>query len=250
MRETGANVAAFLARVRREQRERTMGRRRAGTFGVRSTTPPTFQAAGVFADGTGDISPEWPAHQAADIGLLFVVTLNEAVATPADWNAVANGNQGVGVAAGTSATRLQVFWRRAASAAETAALVLDGGARQGGVILTFRGCAPSGDPINASAGDASADANTTPVSIPGATTTVANCLVVAACSKHKSAGTQSGEANASLTSLTERFDFGASTEFVAVVTGIKAAAGLYSATTATLASSSRQAHVSLALLPA
>ena len=220
--------------------------------GATAAPVPQFQAAGTLVQGSGNISPAWPAHAANDIGLLFVVSANQAVATPDTWNAVTNGSQGVGTggSAGT-ATRLQVFWRRATTAAEAAAAVLDGGVRQGGVILTFRGCVAVGDPVNISAGDATANANTTAVAIPGATTTLDRCLVVAAASNYLGANTQTGETNASLANLAERFDNGTGIEFVTVVTGVKAAAGTYSTTTATLSGGgSKQGRVSLALIPA
>lgn len=210
---------------------------------------PTFQAAGTLATGAGNISPAWPTHVANDIGLLFVATINQAVATPSGWNAVTNGSQGAGTGGSIGAAiRLQVFWRRALSNAESAAAVLDGGAGQDGLILTFRGCAASGDPINVAAGNA-ATSNATAVSIPGATTSGNNCLVVAACA-HYDLRTQSGEANASLAGLAERFDASGNFAGLSIVTGSLANAGAYSATTATLNNSSRQGRVSLALLPA
>jgi hypothetical protein len=222
-------------------------RRRVALGGARLTTPPAFQAAGAVTSGGGNISVPWPAHAAADIGLLFVGTSNEAVATPSGWNAVTNGSQGVGSGGSALSIRLQCFWRRAATAAEADAAVLDGGSGQTGVIVTFRGCVASGDPINVSAGNATVSAATA-VTIPGSTTTVANCLVVAITGAAGST-TQSAEANASLVNLTERVDVAAGVASIKVVTGDKLAAGVYDATTATLAASRQQGRVSLALLP-
>lgn len=217
---------------------------------------PMFVAAGAMAEGTGAISVTWPSHQALDIGLLFVETANQAVATPSGWNAVTNGSQGIGTAAGTTATRLQVFWRRADTGAQAAASVADSGAHTHGVILTFRGCATSGVPVNASAGSATTNANTTAVSFPSITTTVNNCLVVMAIANQTDTDTDGqigAVTNGSLTSITERFDQNDATQAdgggIAVITGIRATAGAVSSGTATLTTASRQGRVTLALLP-
>jgi hypothetical protein len=207
------------------------------------------------ASGLGALSVSWPSsHMADDIGLLVVETANEPIATPSGWTPVTNGSQGVGTAGSLTATGLQVFWKRAASGAEAAATAADPGDHWVGMIYTFRGCIATGDPINVSAGDASADVDSTAVIIPGATTTVNNCLVVALASWQTDIATaqQSGETNASLSSLIERDDGGTvngNGGGFSVVTGVLAVAGTYAATTATLATASRQARVSLALKP-
>ncbi len=230
-----------------------------GKQGV-AAVPPAFQAAGAIAAATGSSSASvaWPAHEAGDIGLLLVETPNNiAGLVITNWDAVPNGDQGVGTANGFAATRLQCFTRRALNNAEANASVSNGTFidHRLGVILTFRGCVASGNPVNISAGDASTDADASAVVIPGATTTVAQCLVVAICSRQTDSVTaaQSGEANADLTGVAERFDAGSiagNGGGFSVITGVKATAGPYGATTATLAPASRQARVSLALLPA
>jgi hypothetical protein len=203
--------------------------------------------------GSGVCSPNWPSHMIGDIGILLVETSNIGVsATPAGWNLLAN--QGVGVIDSATNTRLQVFWRRAASGAETSPNMDYSGDHVRAMIITVRGCISTGNPIDVSAGDTGGDVDSTSVVIPGATTTVPNCLVLAVASRHtdSSSAQQSGEVNASLSSLTERHDSGTSTANgggVAVVTGIKTTAGAYSATTATLLTAARQARVSFALKP-
>lgn len=218
------------------------------------TVPPAFVAVQTWTGSTGALSVAWPSHAAGDIGLLLVNTSNQTVATPSGWNAVTNGAQGVGAAGGGTAVGLQCFWRRATSVAEANADVADSGNHTNGTILSVRGCVASGDPINISAGDATSDADTTGVSIPGATTTIAQCFVVAiTCHSQGNACSQSGETNASLSGLTERLDAVVSLGFgggIKIVTGNKVDAGAYSATTATLSGARRQAHVSLALTPA
>jgi hypothetical protein len=225
-------------------------RQMVGGGGAAPFSGPAFQAAGTSASSAGAASVAWPAHQDKDVGVLFVATLNELVATPSGWNAITNGSQAIGTPAATTSISLQCFWRRATGAAEANAAIADAGASQGGVILTFRGCVATGDPVNASAGDATPDATSTSVVIPGATTTVDSCLVVAACG-HAGLNGQSSEANATLSGLIERFDGTTSaSNRLGVVTGAMATAGTYAATTATLSTAGRQGRVSFALKPA
>ncbi len=221
---------------------------------ARSSVPPTFQGTGASNGDVGDLLfVTWPTHVAGDIGLLGVETANQPVATPVGWSPVTNGSQGTGVAGDVAATCMQVFWRRALSAAEGNAIVLDGGDHQVARMITFRGCLASGDPIHVSAGNVEPSA-TTAVSIPGATTTVPNTMVVAFVSyATDGANALSGAANASLTGVTA----GTVTSTTSgnggglmSVRGVKATAGAYAATTGTLASATVQGRVSLALLPA
>lgn len=224
---------------------------------------PTFVAAGTLASGTGNINVGWPAgHQADDIGILFVETRNgsspsTAPGTPTNWNGI--GSIGVTNATTGLRTTLALFWRRATSSSESAASVTEasGADHSLGVICAFRGCITSGSPVHASTAVGNvANAATTAVSIPGSTTTLPRCLVVAACSRAEdgqAGGRFSGAANASLLNVTERFDAGAidgDGGGIIVVTGEKGSAGLYGATTGTLAGSTTQARVSIALLPA
>jgi hypothetical protein len=255
----GSNTSAeFLARVRREQRARVRERRMWLARGAAPYSGPAFQGLGGLGSNTSGntLFVTWPSHAANDIALAFVETANQAVATPSGWTAVSNGSQGVGTAGSVTATRLQVFWRRAASSSEsTLQFPAIPGDHANGIMMTVRGCITSGDPVDVSAGDTTTDADASAVSIPGATTTVDGCLVVAACSRQTASVTaqQSGEANAALSSLAERLDVGntlGNGGGLAVATGLKATAGAYGVTTATLSTASRQGHVSLALKPA
>ena len=215
--------------------------------------PPTFQAAGTMVKGTGAITPVWPAHQAGDVALLVVETANQAVtlSTPAGFVEVTNSPQGTGTAAGTAATRLAVYWKRATSSAEANPTVADSGNHQIATIITFRGVIASGNPWDVTAGNVASSASTA-VSIPGATTTVADTLVVAIVANGTDTPTAqtSGWTNASLTGLTERADSSTNSGNgggFGVATGVKATAGAYGATTATLTTSSVQGRISIAL---
>lgn len=215
---------------------------------------PVFQAAGTAVEGLSAISPAWPTHQADDIGLMFVETANQAIGIiPSGWAHVLSSPQGTGTAGGTAATQLTVLWKRATSSSEAALSIGDSGNHQVAQILTFRGCITTGDPWDVTAGDVASTADTA-VSIPGATTTVDECLIVLAVSNGTDISTAetSGWANAALANVLERADknttqgngggFG-------VATGEKATAGAFGATSATLVTSSVQGRLAIALKP-
>jgi hypothetical protein len=227
--------------------------------GGAAASGPAFQAAGLQSSAAtgGVIATAWPTHLANDIGLAFFETANQPVATPSGWNAIANGSQGVGTAGSVTGTCLQVFWRRAAGSSESN-INIAGASNTGdhiiSRIITVRGCIATGDPINVSAGDASSDADTTAMSIPGATTTVPNTLVVAAVSNQIDTGTAmviSSLANAQV-SLTQQATQNAAVGNGGgfnVLMGTMVSAGAYGVTTGTLATATRQGRVSFALLP-
>jgi hypothetical protein len=218
-----------------------------------AATAPNYQAAGSAVSGTGAISPAWPTHQSGDVALLIVESANQAISlsTPAGFVEVTNSPQGTGTAGGTAATRLAVYWKRATSSAESRPTVADSGNHQIARIVTFRGVTASGNPWDVTAGNVAATASAS-VSIPGATTTVANTLVVTivANATDTSSARTSGWTNSNLTGLTERIDNNTNSGNgggFGVATGVKATAGAYGTTTATLATSSVQARMSIAL---
>lgn len=215
---------------------------------------PTFVAAGTTVSGTGNVTPGIPAGaQADDIFLLFASTPNQVVAVPTGWAEAADSPQGSGTAGAGASTRITVLWRRA-TGSDTAPTLTDNWDNIIAVILAFRGCITTGDPWDVTAGDTGT--SSTSVSVPGDTTTVADCLIVIACSHTTdsvSATPQfSNWANADLANVTERID--ASTDSgngsgFGITTGEKASAGAYGATTATLATASAQGRMSIALKP-
>lgn len=131
----------------------------------------------------------------------------------------------------------------------TSPVVADSGDHQCGVISTFRGVYIGAAPTIGGHGVA---ATSTSVSIPGGTTTTADCLIAAYVAHAVDTSTPqcSAQANGSLTSVAEVFDntntagngggFG-------IATGIKATMGAYTATTATLATTSAQELYSVIL---
>lgn len=219
---------------------------------------PTFVAASAlgFTSGTGSVlTKSWPSHQAGDIGLLLVVTNNEAVsfASRNGFGLIGHPPEAQGAGGIAGSTRLDMYWCRARSSAMRAPrLWAPPLSMIGATILTFRGCIQTGNPWNSTFGNGG---DTAAVSIPISNTTVDECLIVAATTNatDTAVAQASGWTNASLTSVTERFDENSALGFgggISVATGIDAVAGSINAMTATLATASNQAHLSLALKPA
>jgi hypothetical protein len=214
---------------------------------------PTFVAAGAVATNTAAITPALPAGIAAnDILLLFLETANQAISISnqngGTWTEVTNSPQGTG------ATRLTVFWSRY-NGTQGVPTASDSGDHQTGRIIAIRGATTSGNPWDVTAGGVESTSDTSG-SIPGATTTVANTLVVAAIATDlpDATGTANFSAwtNANLTSVTERTDNTSKSGNgggLGIATGVKATAGAYGNTTVTAATSAVKGMMSIALKP-
>src|SRR2546428_85742 len=223
-----------------------------------SAAPPTYQAAGTIQASTSTtLSVPWPAHAIGDIGLLIIETQNQAVTlgtNAANWNPVTNSWQGTGTTNNTG-TRLTVFWSRATSTSMgNVGLTGTGMDHQIAQIITFRGVVATGNPWDVTAGDVTAS-TTTAVSIPGATTTVQDTLVVAIVSNGSdlSAAQIPGSfTNSDLSSVTKRQDNNTTQSGgggFTVATGSKALAGAYGPTSATPRFSSPPGPMSIPLRP-
>ena len=220
---------------------------------------PTFVAAGAVTSGTGTITPSLPVGiTTGDILLLFLETSNQAISISnqnnGTWTAVTNSPQGTGTAAGTTGARLTVFWSRY-NGTQGAPTASDSGDHQMGRIIAIRGAVSTGNPWDVTAGGVEA-ASDTSGSIPGATTTVGNTLVVVAIASAlpDATGTAnfSSWTNANLASVTERTDntvTAGNGGGLGVATGIKATAGAYGNTAVTLASSAYKGMMSVAIKP-
>jgi len=218
---------------------------------------PTFVAAGSVASSYNAITPALPGGIATnDILLLFLETANQAISISnqngGTWTEVTNSPQSVG--SGSSATRITVFWSRY-NGTQGAPTTSDSGDHQAGRIIAIRGATTSGDPWNVTAGGVEATADTSG-SIPGGTTTVANCLVVGAIatSLPDANGTSnfSAWANADLTSVTERTDNTRNSGNgggLGIATGVKATAGAYTTTGVTCGTATTKAMLSIANKP-
>lgn len=223
-------------------------------------TIPAVRAVGAVAAGTGTIVPGMPVGTLLnDILLLFVETANSPGFTVTGgtetWAEIPDSPQGTGNS--TTGAKLSIFWARASQDTPTSPTVSDSGDHQMGRIIAFSGCITSGNPYDVTApGTTDVSPGDTTVSIAGDTTTVADCLVIAATGQTGTA-TDTAEfsawTNASLSSLTERIDnrntVGTVGAALGVATGGKAAAGAYSATTATSADTAARVCISLALKP-
>jgi hypothetical protein len=216
---------------------------------------PTFVAAGSVAAGAGAVSPALPSGLAAgDVLLLFVENANQAASISNQnggaWAAVTGAQQGT--AGGTSSTQIIVFWSRY-NGTQGAPTVADSGDHQLTRIFAIRGAIASGNPWDVVSGGVESTSDTSG-SIPGATTSVSNTLVVVAVSASlpDANGTSqfSGWSNASLGGLTERTDNTANSGNgggLGIATATMAPAGAYGATAVTHANSAAKAFVSIAI---
>lgn len=217
---------------------------------VGAAAAPVFQAAGAKADGTGAVSPAWPAHQTGDIALLVVETGGGEPATLSNaqgFASVSGSPQGDNI--DINGTVVTVWWKRATSSSQLAPTVADAGNHTFAKIVTFRGAIAAGNPWDVTAGNATAGTGAATFAIPGGATTTPNTLVVAIAT-NDSGQSASGWTNPDLVGLTERVDeFSAlgNNGGLAIATGVKVTAGTYGATTGTLSATARQARMSIAL---
>lgn len=192
---------------------------------------------------------------ADDILLLYVETVTgNVLADPTGYLNVTDSPQDTAGTAATS-TKLYVWWKRAGGS-ETAPTVTSSGNHVLGRMVGVSGCITTGDPWDVTSGSVDTAA-TTAVSIPGDTTTVDECLCLAASASNLPDAISTTEfgapTNASLTSLTEQVDDTASVGNgggLHVVSGVKATAGVVSATTCTsVTTPNRRAYHFVALKP-
>lgn len=208
----------------------------------------------VSAGGTG-VSVPWPVGvETGDIGLLIgeSETWPLGLDTASGFVEVPDSPQNAGTSGAITASNLAVFWARAASGAPAAPVIDEPGDHVGARIVTFRGCAPTGDPWDVTAGNNNNGAADTSVTIPGDTTTVPETLIVAICSGSNDVSFAhfSGWANTGLDNLIERVDesnqTGAGSQHVVVV-GRKLTAGSFGSTTGVIDTATNQGRIMLAL---
>ena len=215
---------------------------------------PTFQAAGAAVTGTASVTPAWPAHAVDDVALLFVESTGGQAATLSTANgfaAVLNSPQSTG--GGATGTRITVFWARATSTMMASPVVADPGNHVYAQILTYRSVFASGNPWDVTGGGTKGAASMT-VTVTGVTTTVDSTLIVQAVARDDDLDTAefSAQTNVNLTSITERSDAGTLSGNgggFAVWDGGKATAGATGNTTATIAVSTVNAFLTIALRP-
>ena len=211
-----------------------------------------IRSRGIPTIGTVAITPALPVGwQEGDLLLTFVETWNQAV-TISGWT---EAGSSPAINAGTSPTRLTVFYKWATST-ESAPTTSDSGDHQIGQTVAIRGGIGSGNPFDVTASDSGG--NSASVSIVGATTTKANTLVLAACCTTRDPASSVEDAtfsswtNADLTDGVEVLDYlsniGAGGGF-GLWAGYKTSAGTYGTTTVTQANSAEYATWTAAIAP-
>jgi len=214
---------------------------------------PTFQAKGTLeASAISSITPDWPSHQAGDIGILIVESTGgqtPSLSTPQGFQLVTQSNTG----ATTSGTRLQVYWCRATSGSMSSPTVSMPGNHVMGLIFTIRGARAEGNPIAAYATNTKGSASTS-ITFPAVTTPYNDCLVFycAARDNDNASAAFSSASGGNTASQSERVDEGNTA-------GNGGGFGVYSGTLASLGSSgtlgatvtsSINAMVTIAIMPA
>jgi len=217
---------------------------------------PQVTGNGTAVSGAGSLTVAWPTHSAGHIGLLVIEIGGEgttlSITAPTGWAAV-TGSPVTDVAT-TAGSKLQVFWKRAASSAEGDVTVPDSGDHQLARIVTFSGCAPTGDPWDVVTTATKTTASTT-VTFPSVTTTVDEvlCVLIATRANDSASTTAFGTAAAMTSSLTNRSKSEAGTTSghgggFAVFVGEKATAGA-TGTSSTTCPSSTNAMMVIGLRP-
>ena len=213
---------------------------------------PTFHAAGTASGSTGVPTPTMPTFTAGDFILIVTESSStQDVGTITGYTQVTGSpvDDGSGSSAGNP--RLGVYWR-IAQAGDTVPTIPDSGNHTAVQLFSFSGV-DTGSPFS---GTPRTDFHSTSTSVsqPGLTTADADCLAVYVLGHAIDSLTAqlSGQANASLTSVTERGDFATNANQgggFAVTTGVKAVAGDTDFMTGTLAATSKQPMLSFALKP-
>jgi hypothetical protein len=211
---------------------------------------PTVVAVGAVSAviGTACAPGVHAGNLADDIQVLFVEAQNEPLNAITGFTRI--GSTAVVQATGM-VTDLSAFWKRSVGGDTAPSITSTPQNHLIARIVGVRGCVTSGSPVHISNTGLDNTTGTT-VTIPGATTTVADCLVFAAFSTGADSNTSqlSGSfTNAALGSITTQVNnwtnSGGGGGFAAC-SGTKAAAGAYGNTTATVTANTK-AMMSFAL---
>lgn len=199
---------------------------------------PTVVGVGAVAQGAAGITPAFPVGYSAvadDIALTFLeCESTDTVVIPSGWALITAQS----VTSGT-VTKLTAIYKRLVGG-DAAPAISDAGNHLVGRMIIVGGVVTAGNPWNVHAVAQETVADTT-VSMPGVTTTVADCLILNAFSTGQDVSSTAGAntfINLNLANVTERMDNWTSQGTgggFAMCTGEKAAAGSTGATTCTLA---------------
>lgn len=214
---------------------------------------PYFRLAGTQQHGLGALTVPWPDHDVNDIALLLIENQDAgapSLSTAAGFVQVTNSPQLTSLA-----SRLSVYWCRATSSAMASPVIADPGDHCIAQILVFRGVKTTGNPWNVTAGSTIGNGSSSLMTLPTATTTVDNCLVVLAGTTNADGGSlawASGWANSTLLDVHEvtdiRTDDGGGGGIVAAV-GVMEAAGVIGTSTFSSTANSQGGGMTIALLP-
>lgn len=223
-----------------------------------------YVAVGSQLQGTGDLAPPWPVHTTDDIGVLPVVSSQQAVVLSPDGGFVEGVSYdgggspltplGLGAPATSGSLRLTWFWCRATSGAMPTPTVLAPGSFAICRIFTIRGCSTSGFPWD---GNPTADIGspaTAGFTFLTGSTSVDGCLLgQIVCNAIDAAPSQvTWTANPDLTGFAERFDSNTSAGTgggVGLATGSKTLAGAFSSTVGTFLASTVSLRLTIAFRP-
>lgn len=189
-----------------------------------------------------------PTHATNDLILVGIETANEAVPSTAftanGYTEIAPGAGGPalgqGTAAGANATKLTLYWRRAANSTMPAVYVADSGDHQSAFAAVITNANTTVDPPWELAANTLQTTNTTTVSFNAFTTTNANTLIVHVAgvdTDNTDPQMISGPTNANLSDLTKHTDIFTNAQDgggIIFISGGKATAGATGNTTGTL----------------
>ncbi len=217
-----------------------------------------YRSSGSFTGSGNACTAPMPAGVVAgDVLLLVVESENEAISlsTPNGFVEVTNSPQFAGTALTEPANRIAVFWKRAVGG-DASPVAADAGDHTTCQLHAFSGAVTSGNPWDVTSGGNDAGLNDATAVIPGATTTVANTLVVLVqgnSNNGNSTANCGAATNAALAAITERSDNSSNQGLGGghcLIIGTKATAGAIGDTTLTLSVSSYKGAMSIALKPA
>lgn len=212
---------------------------------------PTYVGKSTAAGGVAGVNIDFTSsgRTSGDLLVIAVETANEAISAPSGFTQVPTVSpQGQGTAASSGGVRLTLF-EKISDGTETTVSIGDSGDHQYAVGGVFRGTAGS-IAIEASAGNVEALSGSG--TFGGVTTSVGNCLIAhfVATNNDQTGASWSAQANANLTSVTERHDAGTADGQgggIMLVTGEKETAGAPGNTTATQSNTRAYCWITLAL---
>ena len=220
------------------------------------TSPPTVRALGNLSGSTGTCNPGLPIGTAiGDLLILFIETANEtATMSSAGWTEAPSSPQGTGTAGGVAASRTTIFYKISVDAADLRVVNDSGDHNLCKIMGITAGTFNASAIFDTSSGQS--QAATTAVSVPGATTTVDNTLIVVHATGAIPDANGSNQfttiVNTSLSSIVEHWDQTRNTGnggANGLWTGTMDSAGTYNSSTSTAGTSSERGTISLAVTP-